>query len=427
MKRTLALSTIEGMTAEIVTACAGGAALIAWALYLGCNPLVVALLGALPSFAQVIQLPSAWLTSTLGGRRVAIVASAASRISLAPLIILPFLPVPTAEKRSILLCVAALHIALGVVGSNGWLTWMGDLVPERLRGRYFGRRSSLASLSGSLVGFASGVMIDRSSVLGMESLALSGLAAVATIAGLVAHPLMRRQHERSRGRRPRPASVREVLGAIWRAPASRRLVVFQVAWNAAIGVSASFFAVHLLTNLRMGFMLVAAHAAAGGIVRMLVTPAWGRAIDRMGAKPILVLCSFGLFVVPLVWLAPPASMLPFVIGADALVAGTLWAGHGLATFQLPLSIAPREQRPFYLAAFATAGGVSFALAAGVGGVVASALPPLLFLHGKPVLTLQLLFIVSAVGRLASAPLALRLVDPVRQRRAEADPAPRLAA
>jgi len=426
MKRTLRLSTIEGMTAEVVTACAGGAALTAWALYLGCDPLIVALLGALPSFAQVIQLPSACLTSTHGGRRVAIIASAASRISLAPLIILPFLPLPTEGKRLLLLGVAAMHIALGVVGSNGWLSWMGELVPERLRGRYFGKRASFASLSGSLMGFASGVMLDRSSILGMESLALSGLALLATIAGLVTHPLMRRQHEPARDQ-SRPVPVRAVVARILRDPASRRLVTFQMAWNAAIGVSASFFAVHLLTNLHMGFMLVAAHAAAAGVVRVLVTPAWGRAIDRRGAKPILVLCSFGLFAVPLVWLAPPTSALPFVIAADAMVAGTLWAGHGLATFQLPLSIAPRAQRPFYLAAFATAGGVSFALAAGVGGLVANALPPLLFLHGRPVLTLQLLFVLSAVGRLASAPLSLRLVDPARRRRGAERPVVRLAA
>lgn len=416
IERTLRISTVEGMAAEVVTACAGGAALTAWALYLGCDPLAVALLGALPSFAQVIQLPSACLTSTLGGRRVAIVASAVSRISLAPLILLPFLALPTEEKRVLLLGVAAVHIGLGVVGSNGWITWMGEVVPARIRGRYFGRRASFASLSGSLMGFAAGVMLDRSSVLGMESLALSGLAALATIAGLLTQPLLRRQHEPARPRSGRVA-FRAVVARVLRDPASRRLVTYQMAWNAAIGVSASFFAVHLLTNLHMGFMLVAGHAAAAGLVRVLVTPAWGRAIDRKGAKPILALCSFGLFAVPLVWLAPPASALPFVIAADALVAGTLWAGHGLAAFQLPLSIAPPEQRPFYLAAFATAGGLSFALAAGLGGIVADALPPMIFLNGRPVLTLQLLFLLSAAGRLASAPLSLRLVDPARRHRA----------
>lgn len=400
--------------AEIVAACAGGAVLTAWALYLGCDPAVVAALGALPSFAQVIQLPSAWISSWIGSRRVAIFANTASRLALLPLAAIPFLPVGSEGKRTLLFAIAGVHIALGVAGSNAWVTWMGELVPNSLRGRYFGRRSALTSLISGAMALLAGVVIQRSTLLGMEGFALSGLAVLASVAGLTTRPLLLRQHDPSpplrSSRRDLAASFHQAI----RDPYARRLIRFQVAWNAAIGISASFFAVHLLVNLEMSFTLLAAHAAAAALVRVLVTSAWGRAIDRVGAKPILVLCSFGLFVVPLLWLAPSPSTLRWLIAFDALFAGTLWAGHGQATFQLPISIAPPVHRPFYLAIISASGGLAFAAAAAVGGLMAHLLPTTLLMMGRPVLTMQLLFILSSLGRLASAPLALRVQEPGRQ-------------
>ncbi|AKU91098.1 MFS transporter [Vulgatibacter incomptus] len=412
-KRSLAYCTAEGMTAEVVTACAGGATLIAWALYLQCSPVLVAILGSLPFLAQIVQLPSALLTSRLGGRRVAIVAFTASRLSLLPLVVIPFLGAELDTKRDLLFAVAAANTLLAVVGTNAWTSWVGELVPATMRCRYFGMRSALTTLSGASVALLAGIVIQRSELLGLEPIALSGLAAVAIVAGLATAPMLRRQHEPEGARPDENGCLRLAAAAscVLRDPASKRLLAYQVAWNAAIGISSSFFALHLLTNLRMGFALVAAQAAATALVRTMATPVWGRALDRLGPKRVLVFCSFGLFVTPLVWLSPSPSVLLWVIALDALTAGTLWAGHSLSAFELPLAIAPREKRPYYLATFAAAGGLAFAAAALFGGVLAQLLPDTLFLLGKPVQNLQVLFVLSAIGRLMSAPLALRVLDP----------------
>jgi len=38
-----------------------------------------------------------------------------------------------------------------------------------------------------------------------------------------------------------------------------------------------------------------------------------------------------------------------------MISGCLWAGHVIAAMDLSIGLAPRAARPFYLAAFATAG------------------------------------------------------------------------
>jgi len=93
------------------------------------------------------------------------------------------------------------------------------------------------------------------------------------------------------------------------------------------------------------------------------------------------------------------------------VGGVAWSGHGLASFALPLAIAPRRDRPYYLAAFAAAGGVAYAAATWAGGALAAALPGALAAPGAGAgRGLMTVFALSAAGRLASAFLALRIVE-----------------
>jgi hypothetical protein len=120
--------------AEWVMACVGGAAITGWALYLGCGPLGVGLLGALPYLAQLMQLPGAWLTSRLGSRRAALLTVGLSRQAFLPLMVLPFVPLPLEVKRAVLVACAAVHHGCGILCNNAWVTWMGDLVPPRVRG-----------------------------------------------------------------------------------------------------------------------------------------------------------------------------------------------------------------------------------------------------------------------------------------------------
>jgi len=412
LSRTLRLSSLEGMTAELITSTVGGSMLVAWSIFLGCSPLLIALLGALPFLAQVVQFPAAWLTSSFGSKRVAILGYTIGRLVYLPLVALPFLPVAQEVQRALLVAIAGLAAAFTVLGTNAWVAWMGEVVPNAVRGRYFGRRLSLVTLSGAAGTLSAGLLLDLARRGGWEAWALSGLALVACIAGGTTLLFLRRQQDVPVERRRAAAGfdVRAMVAAV-RDPAARPFLRYQVAWNAAIGVSASFFAVFMVQDLKLGFALIALHGVAVAGMRVLVSPHWGRLIDRVGARPVLVLCSFALPVVPLVWLLPTPRMVFFPLALDVLLAGSLWAGHVLAVFELPLATAPRDRRPYYLAAYSTAGGLAFAAASVVGGLLAGALPETVHVAGAALDKLQVLFVISAAGRLLSAPLALPIREP----------------
>ena len=402
----------EAAVAELFGACTGGAVLTAWALHLGASPFTIGLLVALPLAAQILQVPGAWLTLTFGPKAVAIAAIGASRLLWLPMVALPFVDLPVGTALQVFVGVVALAAVFGVIGNNAWTAWIGELVPGAIRGRFFSRRIVYISIASTVASLGAAGALDGLSPRGWLGPTLGGLAAIACIAGALSLCLLHRQHDPARARvRERPDW--RVLITVARAPQARPFLRYLLAWNSAVALSASFFSLHMLVNLRTGFALAALYGVGVATVRIISAPFWGRAVDHLGARPVLVLCSFGIAAVPAVWLfATPAFLWPLAI--EAALAGALWGGHGIAAMDLTVKLSPGPERPFYLAMFAAASGLGFAIAAALAGLLASHLPERFELLGETWTNLHVLFLLSALARVVAALPALRIQEPGAQ-------------
>ena len=402
----------EAAVAELFGACTGGAVLTAWALHLGASPFTIGLLAALPFAAQILQVPGAWLTLTFGPKAVAIAAIGASRLLWLPMVALPFMALPAATALHVFVGVVALAAVFGVIGNNAWTAWIGDLVPGAIRGRFFSRRTVYISIASTVASLGAAAALDGLGPRGWQGPTLGGLAAVGCVAGALSLHLLHRQHDPARAAaRQRPDW--RVLIAVARAPQARPFLKYLMAWNSAVALSASFFSLHMLVNLQTGFALAALYGVGVATVRIISAPFWGRAVDRLGARPVLVLCSFGITAVPAIWLCvSPAFLWPLAL--EAALAGALWGGHGIAVMNLTVKLSPGRERPFYLAMFAAASGLGFAVAAAGAGLLASQLPARFDLFGETWTNLHVLFLLSALARAVAAVPALRIQEPGAQ-------------
>ena len=113
LRRSLGACTAEGLVAEVVSACAGGAILTGWAIHLHASALITGIVVALPQMAQLFQLPAAWSTALIGRRRAAVTLVAASRQMMLPLAVLPLFAPSERTAQTVLLVVAALSAVLG--------------------------------------------------------------------------------------------------------------------------------------------------------------------------------------------------------------------------------------------------------------------------------------------------------------------------
>jgi len=406
LRKSLRTSMVEGALAELIGACTSGGVLTAWALYLEMPPVLIGVLGALPFTAQLVHLPASWFTRRLGGRRAAIWTTGIARQSVLPLACLPLLPFGLPVKQGIFLACASVNAALSVAGNNAWTSWMGDLVPGAVRGRYFGRRSALCAFAATCAALAAGLVLDRGRNHAQAGTALCALTLLACATGAATTLLLCRQHESPDALPPRAAPLGEALAPI-RDTRARSLLAFQLAWSAAGGIAAAFYPLHMIGNLRMGFARMAIYTAAVAAFRMLAAPLWGRTMDRSGARPVLVASAFGLGLSPFLWIFATGDRL-WPLAIDAALSGAATAGLSLATFSLPLALSRPTTRAFYVGALAAAGGLAAGIGSAAGGGLVKFFPDAWALFGQPLTSAHALFLVGAAARLCAAGLALRV-------------------
>ncbi|HZR11205.1 MAG TPA: MFS transporter [Myxococcales bacterium] len=406
MRRSLRTSIAEGALAELVAACTTGGVLTAWALYLELSPLLIGLLGALPFSAQLVQLPASWITRRFGGRRVALWTIGIARQSVLPLVFLPLLPLPLEAKQQIFLACAFVTAALNVMGNNAWTSWMGDLVPGRVRGRYFGQRSALCALAATCASLAAGFALDAGRDHGEAGVALCLLTLFSCVVGAATTALLARQHEPSGATPPQAAPLRETIAPL-RDLRARSLLSFQIAWSAAGGIAAAFYPLHMIGNLRMGFVRMALYTAVVAVFRMLAAPLWGRVVDRGGVRAVLASSAFALCLSPLLWIFATEGRL-WPLALDAAVSGVANAGLALATFSLPIALSRPATRSFYVGTLAAAGGLAAGIGSAAGGAAVKLLPDAWSLFGQPLVAAHALFLVGAAARFCAAGLALRV-------------------
>src|SRR5690606_38282763 len=150
----------EGGLVQVFLNWTSGSVLIGYLLALGAAPWHIALVGSVPFLAQVASPLGALAAEALGRRRVLAAAIPATSRLLWPLA--AFLPqlVPSAVAPTALVAVVFLAGCFQAANGTVWTAWMGDVVPEDRRGRYFGLRTGVLGVVGMLANLAAGAFLD---------------------------------------------------------------------------------------------------------------------------------------------------------------------------------------------------------------------------------------------------------------------------
>jgi MFS family permease len=144
---------------------------------------------------------------------------------------------------------------------------------------------------------------------------------------------------------PRRASLRALLRMPMRDPGFRGLLVLLAAWNLATNLAAPILAVYLMEQLHYSLGTVTT-LRTSQLPNALTLYLWGRVSDRLSNKAVLAVALPAYFVCTLglvfAGLGSPDVQLPLLYIVHALM-GAASGGIGLATGNLSLKLAPREQ------------------------------------------------------------------------------------
>jgi MFS family permease len=409
VRRDLRMIVWEGALANAFVILTSGAFITGMALMLGANDFEIGLLAALPFLAQAAQ-PLSSLLPNVNERRKRISLWGVTLGRQTWLLAIPLLFLKGDWVLPAFLLVVTLSSLANMLVAPVWLGWISDIVPRDIRGRFFGVRSAGVAATTLVFSILGSLVLDWFMARDHSAGGFTIILVMAALAGAVASIVLSRVSDR-----PAPAALSPAVRGDWlrpvRDPKFRRLLRLFVAWNFAIGISAPFFAPHMLVNLKMSFFLIGLYSAGQSLIAMASNRPWGALIDRFGSRSVLLFCATGIGLIPLFWL-PLRSDYLWLLIIEMIYSSFLWAGFNLAAFTLPIDCSPRDDRTYYLAWFATVTGLAFFAASFLGGLLAESWSDFSWVVGKQnFLNYHIIFVISAGLRTASAALLYALTEP----------------
>ncbi|MFW6162227.1 MAG: MFS transporter [Planctomycetota bacterium] len=397
-----------------------GATLTRFAKLMGLPTFWFGVLAAMPFAGALMQFPSSYVISRYGHRkRLLLTFGMISRLTWVGIALIPWV-LPGAWWWPMLMVLRACSSLSGHAMSPAVMTWFADLIPRRIRGRYFSRRNQLARLVAVVTTLVAGTVLDYCQRQGEAALlrAVSALLAVGGVVGTidflwlfavpeVAHRPNRRQRFWHLFREPlRDRNFRHFLG-------------YTATVTLGMGFIGQFVWLYVFDVLRLGnraanIML----AAVPLVVGYFAVRGWGHLLDRLGVKPTLEIAA--LLVVPgaAAWiLVTPEHWWLGYCGVLLSIVG--WSGVELANFNFLLGMGAsrkgQRQGSGYLAVNSVVVSTAGILSGLLGGTVASWLEGWEgSLLGQRVTYHGVLFLISGALRLAALGWLIGMREPQAQ-------------
>jgi hypothetical protein len=351
----------------------------------------------------VLQLVTPAAVARLGSNRGWVVAcTAVQSISFVPFIVWAMRG--HAQLWEVL-AAASLYWSAGMAGVPAWNSWLGTLVPARLRTTFFARRNRLGQLAVCIGFVLAGLALQVGESRGAVLPTFAAVFAVAAVCRLASTALLAACSEPSP---PAAAAapqtdegrVRRLIGAArdMAARPSGRLVSFLWCFLFGAHISSPYFTPYMLRELGFSYHAYMLVFAAAFLTKALVLPSLGRLASRIGSAGLLWAAVLAITPLALLWL--PAEGLPYLIGVQ-VIAGGCWAAYELAVALLLFEAVTDRERTGVITVYNLGLAVATVAGGACGGLILHAL-------GADRTAYAAVFVASTIVRLASLPLARRV-------------------
>ena len=370
VERSLRYSVRDGVAWSVMFG-AGESYLQAFAVFLKASTAQITLLAALPSLlGSVAQLVSAWVAGqSIQRKRLIFGGVLLQALTWLPIIALAF--VPTEHPVLLLILWVALYYIGGQFAAPPWSSLISDLVPERRRGRFFGKRTQLMSIftfvSLSVAGLALEFFAQRSAA----SWGFALVFAVALLARVYSLHQLMRMHEPLQ--RLAPLTLPPLGGLLHRLRGSEfaRFAFFVACMNFAVAIASPFFTLYMLRDLKFSYIEFTTVTAFHVLMQFLALNLWGRLSDVFGNLRVVQVTSIVFPALPVLWVLFPSF---WAILAIQFVGGVCWAGFSLAAGNFLYDVVPPEKRAAYSAVHQTLSNSAIFAGALIGGTLATHAP-----------------------------------------------------
>jgi MFS family permease len=415
--RALRHSVRDGMAFSVQVG-AGETYFSAFALFLRATTPQIALISTLPALlGSLAQIFSAWLGGYASRKRLVLAGCSLQALLWVPILLVPVLFADYAVGALIVLL--ALYHSANSLATPQWTSIMRDLVSERRRGRYFGYRTRLTTITTFVSLVACGLILHEFDTTGRTYLGFVLIFLVAFAARVISVYHVTFLHEAPVHTPPPDMHIEHW----WRSLRSTGAIGFSAYFalmNAAVGISSPFFTVYMLRDLELSYFEFTVLTGTSVFVQFLMLTTWGRVADIYGNRLILVVTSAMLPIVPSLWLLSDDF---WALLAFQALSGLSWSGFTLSAGNMLYELVPQTRRAAYVAFHNVGAAAGVFGGAMLGAGLAALLPPRTVLFGESQILSNLLylFVISGLTRAIIAALLARRVRELRKPRRTMSP------
>ncbi len=266
---------------------------------------------------------------------------------------------------AILFCLAS--ISLSLLGL-GWMAWIGDFVPSKIRGRYMGRRNRISNIGALGFMLLSLFLLHWMEASRTAYMILIGLALAARIVSIMVQHLIV-SPDPSGGAIASANWARDIKDLLAHKSLLRFILFGSVVgfWIAFLGAVAPLYALKELGVTPAAFT---SYSIVATIAGALFVPIWGQLIDKHGARPVIMISLITWRAVDFGWVLITPQSLHWMY-ALWTSGGIMATGYLLGSFTLLLKLIPKQGRTAGISLNLTATSIAAAIAPVLAGIILS--------------------------------------------------------
>ena len=380
-----------------------------FAIAISSSNYMIGLLSSVPGLlGPISEWKSSRLISNHSRKKIVLTAVSFEILTWIPLILISLLyyyGIIVNILPLMLLIFFSLYVISANAGSPAWFSWIGDLVDENQRGRWFGKRIAIFGIITIISTISGAFLLD---FLKTKNLTLFGfiiLFLIALISRIISKYYLSKHYE------PIIKIEKEhyfsFFTFIKKAPSNNfgRFAIFKALLNGATAIGGPFFIVYMLKDLQFSYLTMIIVQMSGTFFTLIFINLWGKFSDKYGNYEVLKITMIIIAACPITWIFSKSPL--YLIFIPQLLNGIGWGGFNLAASNYIFDCVTPQKRGLALSYADLLNGIGIF----IGGVIGTILVSSLKINFMNIFLF--IFLISGICRLIIGLIMLPKIKEVR--------------
>ncbi|MBU1129482.1 MAG: MFS transporter [Nanoarchaeota archaeon] len=292
---------------------------------------------------------------------------------------------------ALLLIFYGIYNLVAGIAYPSWFSWMGDIIDENHRGRWFSKRDLIIGFSGAAALIFASLFLDFFKNKGFVLIGFSILFFLAFVFRILSCYFLNKQYEPKL--KIKDTNYFSFAQFLKRAPKTNfgKFTLFRAMMAFATTISTALLAVYLLRYLEFNYLTYMIIVFGASVFSFFALELWGKFADKYGNYKILIITTFFIPIISLLWILHPSPIYLFFV--PSLLNHVVAVGFNLATNNFIYDNVSKQKR---------GGAISYYnILQGIGVFFGSVLAAFLikYLNTKIISPIILIFLISTFVRM----------------------------